>query len=753
MKNNNIKNCITEEQYMGFIKAGAAKGFLAQGLAGEADLEKAFHGQGPHGEKELSNEMSKGLYRSEEANLGNIPSMAHLKNKNGLISDDKFYKNIRAQGIEKGDLAQAHSEKMREDYGDTLGTSYKGKTFAKRADAIAQKEVDGFAGIADANANHLKDNTLYQNALYGEESKIKSAQAKIKKAGSAEKAVDIEAGEAGFNFDKLIGDVKGKRDLKPEDIKKFFGEAIKKAMELDEQTGGKYHYAQNLTNDLKSSGIMDTNGNINGNVDNYVKGASFLHTRAISSIASIAAGGMNITGTLGGDKPSVKVDAMSSLKGGDNSLINDSHTQKKWGNLDMARTFVEKMAKIPGVHLNDKEKEALTEQLASNEEFAHTLRTGDYGKALSMMGLQKLFKTNDALTPAVATMVGGGTLVTSAVDKIKHTINGDKIATEDMMVQDKYGRKMNIAKGDTFNIKDIAPEDRIRALDGSKTEPSFAGKVIDKTVKTGKEVLGKGADKLFESMGTKRLDNSLDTTNNEADSGKNSYTDQSSPDNPHNAPPLNNNSTNSRNDTGKNVKSPAKKEAANSIQNVEETEDAIKGRKIASGLLDVAKFAVTAMIDGTPLNPTVMGDGEIHPFHSFTDNFKNTGISPEFAKSFSTPEQLFNNEQNSQLMNYVQSRLGISTPSNGISPIAAVATQTPITPHDAIQSVTSQINQAAITQNMSQAVQNVKDLFNPVASAYGVTIPTSGRNLGISQNNSGYLKINEHLKFKRIIFA
>ena len=27
---------------MGFVKASAAKGFLAQGLAGEADLEKAF---------------------------------------------------------------------------------------------------------------------------------------------------------------------------------------------------------------------------------------------------------------------------------------------------------------------------------------------------------------------------------------------------------------------------------------------------------------------------------------------------------------------------------------------------------------------------------------------------------------------------------------------------------------------------------------------------------------------------------------
>jgi hypothetical protein len=49
---------------MGFVKASAAKGFLAQGLAGEADLEKAFGGQGPEGEKKLRGEIAKGLYRS-----------------------------------------------------------------------------------------------------------------------------------------------------------------------------------------------------------------------------------------------------------------------------------------------------------------------------------------------------------------------------------------------------------------------------------------------------------------------------------------------------------------------------------------------------------------------------------------------------------------------------------------------------------------------------------------------------------------
>ena len=102
---------------MGFVKASAAKGFLAQGLAGEADLEKAFGGQGPEGEKKLRGEIAKGLYRSEEANLGNVAGMAHLRDKNGrLISDDEFYKNIREGSIEKGTMSQAHSKEMRNKY-------------------------------------------------------------------------------------------------------------------------------------------------------------------------------------------------------------------------------------------------------------------------------------------------------------------------------------------------------------------------------------------------------------------------------------------------------------------------------------------------------------------------------------------------------------------------------------------------------------------------------------------------------------
>ena len=78
-----------------------------------------------------------------------------LRDKNGrLISDDEFYKNIRAGSIEKGTMSQAHSKEMRNKYGDELEKRFKGKSFAHRASDIAKKDVESFAGIADADAKH-----------------------------------------------------------------------------------------------------------------------------------------------------------------------------------------------------------------------------------------------------------------------------------------------------------------------------------------------------------------------------------------------------------------------------------------------------------------------------------------------------------------------------------------------------------------------------------------------------------------------
>jgi len=123
---------INETKAMSFIKANAAKGLAAQVLAGEANLKKAFHDQGLNGEKKLSFEMSKGLYRSESANLANIASMARLG-----VGDNEFYSNIRAQGIEKGKMAQAHFHEMRKKFGNLLNKN----GFDKAVDDYAERDV------------------------------------------------------------------------------------------------------------------------------------------------------------------------------------------------------------------------------------------------------------------------------------------------------------------------------------------------------------------------------------------------------------------------------------------------------------------------------------------------------------------------------------------------------------------------------------------------------------------------------------
>jgi hypothetical protein len=41
-------------------------------------------------------------------------------------------------------------------------------------------------------------------------------------------------------------------------------------------------------------------------------------------------------------------------------------------------------------------------------------------------------------------------------------------------------------------------------------------------------------------------------------------------------------------------------------------------------------------------------------------------------------------------------------------------------------------------------MNNIKDVVNPVAPAYGTTIPTLGGNLAITQNEQGYLQIGNY---------
>ncbi|WP_297465641.1 hypothetical protein [Thermococcus sp.] len=51
-----------------------------------------------------------------------------------------------------------------------------------------------------------------------------------------------------------------------------------------------------------------------------------------------------------------------------------------------------------------------------------------------MLGLQKTLSLND-VDGAVTTLVGGGIATGAAIDKLRHAINGDRVATKDMTMK------------------------------------------------------------------------------------------------------------------------------------------------------------------------------------------------------------------------------------------------------------------------------------------------------------------------------
>jgi len=264
---------ISETKAMGFIKANAAKGLAAQVLAGEADLEKAFHGQGPNGDKKLSFEMSKGLYRSESANLANIASMAHLG-----VGDNEFYNNIRAQGIEKGKMAQAHSHEMRKKFGNLLNKN----GFDKAVDDYAERDVQTFSGTAKGIHKNLKKNpNIYkENSEYSESSKQQTTNARIKDLGGVNKAVDFDvtstrtktAEEKGALSGKLTESLKS-LGIAPEEAKKLAESIMEGHREGAELLKAALSKVSDISNYSASSNFAKTDEKIKtaGGIDEAIK--------------------------------------------------------------------------------------------------------------------------------------------------------------------------------------------------------------------------------------------------------------------------------------------------------------------------------------------------------------------------------------------------------------------------------------------------------------------------------------------------
>jgi len=71
----------------------------------------------------------------------------------------------------------------------------------------------------------------------------------------------------------------------------------------------------------------------------------------------------------------------------------------------------------------------------------------------------------------------GGT----ALHKLKNVLDDKRVATTDMEVHDKYGRVMKIAKGDSFSLDEIAPDEKGFAKSNSKVDETYLGKFLRKT--------------------------------------------------------------------------------------------------------------------------------------------------------------------------------------------------------------------------------------------------------------------------------
>ena len=374
-----------------------------------------------------------------------------------------------------------------------------------------------------------------------------------------------------------------------------------------------------------------------------------------------------------------------------------------------------------------------------------------------MLGLQKTLGLND-VDAAVTTLVGGGIATGAAIDKLRQAINGDRIATEDMTIKDKYGKEMKIAKGDTFNIQDIDPENRIKALEHSKIEPSFAGKIAGKTwdgmKKVGDTLVG---GKPSSQTANYTSNETTDTSHND----NNTHTNQTSPDNPHSSSPSS--FSTSKNDEEKKVNTFADKNLVN---------------KAPKGITTLGKFAIENLIDGTPLNPTSLADDYLYQgkFKGFApdddwltpkealvrvgnnafetnvnfDALNNwmqanpkraqmlqsalnhqTYISPVDLENISTPDGLFN---------YVMSH----TKMTEISPTAATALHQPTTGADYHTSVANQIQAIQLQQRLVQDQEYMRQFINPVNPAYGVTLQTASGELSLASTPRGTLEIGGH---------
>jgi len=691
-------NAISETKAMGFIKAGAAKGFAAQILAGEADLEKAFEPMGANGEKRLTKEMAKGLFRSEEANFGNIAGMANLG-----VSDDEFYKNIREQSIEKGKIAQAHARKMRGKFGDKLDSN----GFDKMVDDYAERDVQLFQGTAKSIHKNLQKNSkIYeQNADYGEESKQQSIDKKIETAGGINEAVKLDVDKSGMDTARLKGNIKSWEKLinNPQSLEKLLNELKSKGMDvsnLEGKTGLDFLEALSSSNALRFYG------------QNSIVGADGkVFNGAITSDGKISG---KITGGLSKViDNSNKLDNSNVIKNGNFADVPDGFMQRMWDKINKEHpnaTQGEKMAMLANEMAKFKK-----DQSYGNAKNNAVFELGEWGA----------YAVNTLETLGIASLVEG-------VTKGKVKLNTDKLQ-----------KKGAVLKEDGWYKDDV----KVATKEGYAVDP-HTGKVMEKGV------FGRMWDNIDEKF--KELSpfkqRTEETMNSSSNSNNNKGNTEFKENVSHSSTPSDVSS--SINENGKNVnasvltdeekfkqnlfqsrvdelkakvaaKKPRKPEKIKLQQELLKELDAGKvdidklrefgftkkelmsdfgefmkdgkvvspvGEKLAQhpgaatkalkagSLFEGAAFAASMFIEGTPLAPTIMGDSDLHlsNFHYL----KSPIVTTDDFKDLNNVIQ----KNQEHLNSFIPSITGIPK-----SSVTASVVNTPLTQHDVMQSVTSQI--------------------------------------------------------------
>ncbi|WP_456470002.1 conjugal transfer protein TraG N-terminal domain-containing protein [Caminibacter sp.] len=857
-------NRISEQEFMGFIKAGAAKGFLAQGLAGEADLEKAFEPMGANGEKRLKGEYANGIYQQERDSIEKTIGAGRALNS---FTDEQLQK-VAEGGTKaniKGTLGRIEGAGGIDDFANMAYVSgaIQSSKQLKGTEGEIKKALMA-NGMNDKEAEKLAK-AIIEGSKQGAE-EFKKALDKI-----GEKAKTLTEAKEGSEY-KKIGQYdspddfvkaqelsaiqqEGKNALKtfmtainPETRQKLFENLQKqaKSMGIDPETGKSY--LDEFNEQALKLGIakVDKNNNIvaTDDAEAWVKGRALA---ANSSIDKMFIGGMRMAQQYNSLGESI-VNADASIKGekGRDFKANLGNPQ----NMDEAIT-----------------KEAIENGIDPRKWLPKIFSKGVEATSNFLQSLGFSKEQAQEIAPyLVAT--AGGTAGVEAVSRFKNLLDGKMIAKEDLPFKTLDGKE--IKAGQSFNLKDIPKEHRFEAFKMSKIEPGSVGKFMN-WAKTNLDKFGENFENKLEnksnpsSISQESSNKSFQKSINSSNTAQNQHSDKSpeskSNNYTHSQPPSNQSDL-SINENEKNVnrleslfndnalnqirlnelkdeisaKRPrksenieaknkildaiendkpineewlkklgySKKEIKNRFEDLIESgnimtgdkfeefngavktleREGIKGEalKIGKKLLKYAGLAGAAYslydagstyksyidkglspVDAAEktaydiTNGATFGavDGMVNQYHKAVNDFAKGDYIQGFKDSVKIPVTGINAAYNN-MVQLADAAIKYMFSSNNdvpmyndtkttipISPVTANAIQQPSSGQDYHTAVVNQIFQAQATKNIAEAMNQFRDLYNPVAPVNGITIPTMGGELSIG-NNNGYLQLGDY---------